>query len=77
MRRFLPAFCCTVIVLTSLLITQAATHHGPINQAPQIQIQNIRPVEVSSGELRVTATPLLLPWLFGRVNFNGSGKRLS
>jgi hypothetical protein len=66
MRRFLPTFCCTVIVLgtslhllkehalTSPFFAEAATHHVPVNQASAIRIENFRAVNVSSGKLQVT-----------------------
>ena len=58
MRRFLPTFCCTVIVLGisyyGAAWTDAATHHGPVNQTPKVSIGNFRPVNISSGELKVT-----------------------
>ena len=58
MRRFLPIYCCTVIVLAissyGAAWTDAATHHGPVNQIPKMSIRNFRPVDVSSGELKVT-----------------------
>jgi hypothetical protein len=66
MKRFLPTFFCTVIVLgsalhilkerafTSAFFTEAATTHVPVNQASTIRIENFRAVNVANGRLNVT-----------------------